>query len=110
MQPIGQRAQPRCPVAGRQIPPRRKRGTGPRDGLVDLLDAGARDLLEHRLGRGLDHSEHLAHRYVGINAASAGVSTSGSSTVLTGPLNVFLAPASQAIQTPAITTIITSGA
>ncbi len=88
----------------------RERGAGPRDGLVDLLDAGARDLLEHRLGGGLDHCERVAHRYVGISAGSAGVSTSGSSTVLTGPLNVFLAPASHAIQTPAITTIVTSGA
>ena len=42
----------------------------------------------------------IAVQFAGISAGSSGVPTSGSSTVLTGPLNVFLAPASHAIQTP----------
>jgi len=49
-------------------------------------------------------------QFVGISAGSSGVPTSGSSSVLTGPVNVRLAPASQAIQTPSARAMVTSGA
>ena len=39
---------------------RRIGGLRARDGGVGLLDPGARDLLEHRLRRGLDHLKRLA--------------------------------------------------
>ncbi len=106
-----QRPHPLGPVAGCERAPRREGGARAGDGGVDLLDAGARNLLEHRLGGGLDHCQRgRSCGYAGISAASSGVSMSGSSTVLTGPLKVCLAPASHAIQTPTITTIVTSGA
>lgn len=49
-------------------------------------------------------------QFVGISAGSSCVPTSGSSSVLTGPVNVRLAPASQAIQTPSARAMVTSGA
>ncbi len=76
----------------------------------------------HRSSRGAGDTAPLAFetpqflpnrfwaQFVGISAGSSGVPTSGSSSVLTGPVNVRLAPASQAIQTPSARAMVTSGA
>ena len=58
---------------------------------------------------------HFAHivvgaHFAGISAGSSDVPTSGSSRVLTGPLNVRLAPASHPIQTPSARAMVTTGA
>ena len=54
--------------------------------------------------------DHRNVQSAGISAGSSGVPTSGSSRVLTGPLNVFLAPATQAIHTPSAKAMVTTGA
>jgi hypothetical protein len=53
-QHVGQRIQHPRALARRKRSPRRQRGPGARDRLVDLLDARARDLGEDRFGGGLD--------------------------------------------------------
>ncbi len=50
-----QRVQHPCPLARRERPPYRQRRLRARDRRVDLRDARARDLGEHRLGGGLEH-------------------------------------------------------
>ncbi len=49
-------------------------------------------------------------QFAGISAGSSGVPTSGSSRVLTGPLNDRLAPDSHPIQTPSARAMVTTGA
>ena len=51
---VGERVQHPRALAGRQRAPRRQRRRRARDRLVDLLDARARDLGEHRLRGGLE--------------------------------------------------------
>lgn len=63
-----------------------------------------------RLGSTSNRRDCLRLQSVGINAGSLGVPMLGSSTVLTGPLNVFLAPAIHPIQTPIARAMVTSGA
>ncbi|MCW2970629.1 MAG: hypothetical protein JWO23_1756, partial [Solirubrobacterales bacterium] len=51
---LGERAKHRSALRRGKRAPRRQRLFGARDSLVDLLGARARDLGEHRLGRGLE--------------------------------------------------------
>ena len=114
-----ERPHPLGPVARGERAPRPERGARPRDGLVDLGDAGARNLLEHRLGGGLDDCEGLAHgiclsdrrrRHGAAPMPCATGAASGSSIVRIGPLNQFLAETWYQIVTAMITSSVTGPA
>ena len=87
---------------GRDRPPRRKRRRGPRHGGVDLVGPGARDLLEHRLGGGLEHVAACRQATPRLRL-DASAPSSANSIVRIGPLNVRLAETTYQIVTAAIT-------
>ena len=60
---VGEVAQQRGPVGRADGAPGREGRLRPRDRGVGLLDAGARDLRHHLLGRRLDHREHEGQWY-----------------------------------------------